>query len=157
MSQYIVGKRVAKQGQIAVGCSAAILDAKRERILLVPRFQDSRWALPGGYMEAGETLTEACARTVMEETGLFVEARRLVGVYTSPDTLLQYPDGDRLQPVLIHFEAEWVGGEETLGESSAYKFFTHAESKQLKLDAPTRMRVADSFASLNTTIVRESF
>ncbi len=43
------------------------------------------WALPGGFVEVGETCAEACVREAREETGLEVEAVALLGVYSSPD------------------------------------------------------------------------
>ena len=45
---------------------------ENERILLVRQRMSARreWSLPGGTVEVGETLTEACRREVWEETGL---------------------------------------------------------------------------------------
>lgn len=48
-----------------------------------PPFQGS-YALPGGFVEEGETVEAACAREAKEETGLNVRGLRFVGVYSEP-------------------------------------------------------------------------
>jgi len=71
VAKIIAGDRVGKQGRLGVGTSAAVFDASR-RILLIRRADNGNWAVPGGYMEPGESLSEGCEREVLEETGLRV-------------------------------------------------------------------------------------
>ena len=96
---------------MSISCSAFIFDGVKQKVLLARRAGDGKWCVPGGSMEPGESFSEACQREVMEETGLDVNIKKLISVYTSPHRLLEYPDGNKLQPVVLHFEVEIVSGE----------------------------------------------
>jgi 8-oxo-dGTP diphosphatase len=57
------------------------------RVLLIRRKNQpfkGAYALPGGFVDIGETVEAGCRREVREETGLDVEELRLVGVYSDP-------------------------------------------------------------------------
>ena len=72
MSTLRFGNRIGKQGVLRPGASALIFDQAREKVLLTRREDNGRWCLPGGGMDSGESAAEACAREVLEETGLQV-------------------------------------------------------------------------------------
>ena len=57
------------------------------RLLVVQRGHEpgrGLWSVPGGRVEDGETVAAACAREVLEETGLVVEVGALVGTVERP-------------------------------------------------------------------------
>jgi 8-oxo-dGTP diphosphatase len=57
------------------------------RVLLIRRKNEpykGDYALPGGFVEIGETTEAACRREVLEETGLRVDDLQLIGVYSAP-------------------------------------------------------------------------
>ncbi len=74
---------VAELGYITpkVGADAAIFD-EEGRILLVRRSDDGLWCLPCGWVEPNESPEEAAVRETREETGLEIQPRKLVGVFT---------------------------------------------------------------------------
>jgi ADP-ribose pyrophosphatase YjhB (NUDIX family) len=52
-----------------------------DRVLLVRERADGCWALPGGFVDVGDSPTEAAARETREEAGLVVRVRRLAGIF----------------------------------------------------------------------------
>src|SRR5439155_11424714 len=74
-----------------VGVGAVIFDG--DRVLLIKRGHEplkGEWSLPGGRVELGETLGQAVAREVLEETGLVVDVGPVVEVL---DRVHRTPDG----------------------------------------------------------------
>ena len=88
MTQILYGDRIGRQGNIRLGCSAVLFDVNREKVLLTRRADNGRWCLPSGGVEPGESVTEACIRETLEETGLRVRVKRLTSVFSSPDRLV---------------------------------------------------------------------
>jgi len=144
MTKVLYGERISRQGEIRLGCSAAIFD-EQGRIFLTRRTDNGQWCLPGGRVESGESVREACEREVWEETGLRVSVKRLVGVYSHPDQLVVYPDGNKAHIVALHFEAEILSGEPALSdETTAFGYFSTEEIQSMDFLGRHRERIFDS-------------
>jgi len=154
MTQVLYGPRLGKEGKIRLGTSAIIFNSEG-KFLLTKREDNGQWCLPGGAVESGESLAEACAREVLEETGLNVRVKRLVGVYSHPDQLVVYKDGHKAYIVAIHFEAEVVGGEPSLSnETSDFGYFTLEESNGLEMLGRHRERILDTLENHLEAVIK---
>lgn len=104
--------------QPLVGVGAVIW--RDDRVLLIRRGKPPRqdeWSLPGGRQELGETVAEAARREVVEETGLEVVVRDVIGVV---DLIERDEDGRvRFHYTLIDVLAEWHTGEAQAGDDAA--------------------------------------
>ena len=90
---------------------------------LNPPFKDF-YAIPGGFVEYGETIEEAAVREAKEEIGLDVRIERLVGVYSDPD---RDPGG---HVMTVAYLAEEIGGRlRPSGDAREVKAFRKIPSK----------------------------
>ena|SRR5690349_10938408 len=154
MTTVLYGERISKQGKLRLGCSAAIFD-EQGRIFLTRRADNGQWCLPGGGMESGESVAEACEREVWEETGLRVRVTRLVGVYSHPDQLVVYPDDNKAHIVALHFEAEILSGEPGLSnETTEFGYFTLPEVEGLEFLGRHKERIFDTLQKRPQALIK---
>ena len=90
-----------------IGVGGIVFNRRRE-VLLIRRNKppaDGLWSVPGGQLEPGESVIEACSREVEEETGLVVKPQVLVAVVERRVEQYHY--------IVLDFWAHLVGGEAT--------------------------------------------
>ena len=154
MTQVFYGPGLGKEGKLRLGASA-ILFNDEGKFLLTRRADNGQWCLPGGAVESGETVAEACIREVWEETGLNVRVKRLVGVYSHPDQLIIYKDGNKAFIVAIHFEVQVTGGELGLSnETTDFGYFTVEEMEELEMLGRHKERVLDTLKQQVEAIIK---
>ncbi len=95
-----------------VGAGAiAVVQRSDGKLLVVRRVDNGEWSLPGGFLHLGENASNAAQREVLEETGLYIQIQRLMGVF-SPAYNWVYPNGDQVHAVVSVFKASPTGGRE---------------------------------------------
>ena len=87
--------RAADQGYVTPKLDVRLAVFRGDELLLVREQMDGRWAMPGGFVDVGDSPSEAAVREAVEEAGVVARVQRLAGVF---DTRLQ-PD---CPPHLFH-------------------------------------------------------
>ena len=109
-----------------IGVAGIAFDADG-RVLLV-KGDDRGWSVPGGRVEPGERLVDACARELREETGLEVRVGPLAEVFERIEPDLHY--------VILDYLVAVVGGELAAGDDALEAgWFSFAEVARMRTTA----------------------
>ncbi|MDH6130673.1 8-oxo-dGTP pyrophosphatase MutT (NUDIX family) [Kitasatospora sp. MAA4] len=134
----------APKANSLVPAASVVAVNERGQVLLQRRTDNGRWALPGGRMELGESLSDCGVRETLEETGIHVEIVGIVGTYTDPGHVFAYDDGEVRQEFSICLLGRPTGGTLRVSdESHEVAWFSPTETDDLPMVASIRKRLTD--------------
>lgn len=110
------------------------------------RCRNGLWSLPSGGQEIGETVAQTAVRETHEETGITVEITGMVGVYSDPDHVIAYSDGEVRQQFSLCFRAVPVAGTPTpSSESIDVCWVPHDELGGYDIHPSTLLRIRHGY------------
>ena len=94
-------------------------------------------------MDIGETIAQCAEREVKEETGLTVRAYRLVGVYSDPEHVFAYSDGEVRQEFSVCFACRILAGDIAISnESLEVKFWSVQDLDSVNMHPSIHQRLS---------------
>jgi ADP-ribose pyrophosphatase YjhB (NUDIX family) len=140
-TDYLNDPAAPKANSIVPAVSAIVTDSHGS-ILLILRTDNGYWSIPGGGVIPGESLKSAAAREVKEETGIDCEVTGLVGIYSNPNHVAAYDDGEVRQEFSICFTTRMLGGSiSTSSESAEVQFVSPDNIRKLRMHPSIQLRV----------------
>ena len=138
---YLNDPNAPKANSIVPAVSAIVTD-EHGSILLILRTDNNYWSIPGGGVKPGESVKEAAAREVKEETGIDCEVTGLVGIYSDPNHVAAYDDGEVRQEFSICFTTRMLGGtRRTSAESAEVSFVAPQHLQSYEMHPSIRLRI----------------
>ncbi len=116
-------------------------------ILLIRRSDNDNWAVPGGAIDLGESLTQAAVRETREESGIECEITGMLGIYSDPKHKILYTSNSEVrQEFSTVLTARQVGGEvATSSETSEVRWVPADEVDNYPMDRSMRLRISHYF------------
>ncbi|MCP9949077.1 NUDIX hydrolase [Actinomadura madurae] len=122
-----------------------VVENDKGEILMIRRTDNDNWALPGGAIDLGESVTQAAIRETKEETGIDVEITGLVGIYSDPKHVIHYTSNNEVrQEFSVVLTGRIVGGLlRESNESSSVLWTKSSHVTRYRMDSSMRNRVQD--------------
>jgi 8-oxo-dGTP pyrophosphatase MutT (NUDIX family) len=141
---YLDDPNAPKANSIVPSVNVVVTDDEG-RLLLIRRSDNGNWALPGGAIDVGESLSQAAIRETEEESGIRCEITGMVGIYTNPNHVLHYTSNDEVrQEFSVVLSAKAVSGHPTpSNESTSVEWAAREALAQYGMHPSMRQRVMD--------------
>ena len=138
---FLNDPKAPKANSIVPSVTAVVTNEAGE-LLLVHKTDNGLWALPGGGMDPGESIAQAAVRETKEETGMDIEVVGVIGLYTNPNHVIAYDDGEVRQQCSVCFTTRLVGGQlATSSETSEVGFVALDRLDNLNIHPSMRLRI----------------
>lgn len=145
----------APKPNVIVAAASAVVTNNENQILLHKRRDNNSWSLLGGAMEYGEDIKTTIIREVKEESGLEVRIEKLIGIYSDPNHIIEYSDGEIRQQFSICFHCIVESGEISVSnESYEVQFFDKEEITKLIMHPAQKIRLDDFFSNSLKSMIR---
>jgi 8-oxo-dGTP pyrophosphatase MutT (NUDIX family) len=120
-----------------------VIENDTGEILMIERSDNGNWALPGGAIDLGESMSQAGVRETKEETGIDCEILDVLGIYTDPKHIILYTsNGEARQEFSILLRGRTTGGTPTpSSESTRVRWIPPAELNGLQMNETMRRRI----------------
>ncbi|MFJ9946656.1 NUDIX hydrolase [Kitasatospora sp. NPDC091207] len=149
-TEYYNDPNAPKANTLIPASNMLVVDAQGA-ILLQRRRDTGQWALPGGAQDIGETAAQGAGavREFLEETGIVAEITGFLGVYTNPNHIVAYADGEIRQ----QYENTYVGcpvvGVPTVNdEADGVRFIQPTDLDQYDIHPSMRQQIGDYLAGV---------
>lgn len=140
----------APRANSIVPAASAIVTNKLGEILMHRRVDNDKWSLLGGAMQPGETISQTIIREIKEESGFDTEIEALIGIYSDPNHIIEYSDGEIRQQFSICFHCRIIAGHLKISsESKELKFFDHVGIEFIDMHPAQRLRINDYFYKIS--------
>jgi ADP-ribose pyrophosphatase YjhB (NUDIX family) len=124
-------------------------------ILMIRRSDNDNWAVPGGAIDLGESVSQAAVRETHEESGIECEITGIVGIYSDPKHVILYTsNGEVRQEFSIVLTARPLSGQPTpSNETSEVRWVPASTVPEYTMDRSMRIRVNDYLAGKESPVV----
>ncbi|WP_432945850.1 NUDIX domain-containing protein [Kribbella sp. CA-253562] len=133
----------APQANSMVPSVNVVIENEAGEVLVIQRSDNGNWAVPGGAIDLGESMTQAAIRETREETGIECEITGLIGIYTDPKHIILYTsNGEARQEFSILLKGRALSGTPTPSdESTKVEWVDTSRLDSLQMDRSMQMRI----------------
>ncbi|MFF7543280.1 NUDIX hydrolase [Streptomyces canus] len=143
-TEYWYDENAPKPNTLIPACNMLAARETDGAILLQRRRDTGQYALPGGAMDIGESPSQCAVRECKEETGVDVVPIGLLGVYSRPEHVVAYTDGEIRQAYEVTVIGRPVGGVPTVNdEADDVRWVLPVDLESYDIHPSMRRQIAD--------------